>query len=136
MSTLEKTLKELGYTNFRVLIEDDLCNYTKTGVTTYKASSKEAELHYYNIVEWTLDDGTVTMSPSAFPVGYDIVGPIIELKMLRDERNKLLQKSDWTQSRDVKLTNDDEWILYRQSLRDITNSYSSIFDVVWPTEPS
>ncbi len=56
--------------------------------------------------------------------------------VLRDERNKLLEKSDWTQARDVILSNDSEWISYRQSLRDITKNYSSIFDVVWPTEPS
>lgn len=136
MTHLEKTLTQLGYTNFKVTVDTDLAEYTKTGVTTYVPSSQEAEMHYYNCVEWTLDDGTVSMDPSDFPVGYDVVGPIIELAMLRDERNKKLAESDWTQSRDVTLSNDSEWISYRQSLRDITETYTSVYNVVWPTEPS
>ena len=29
----------------------------------------------------------------------------------------------------------EEWVTYRQALRDITESYTSLEDVVWPTKP-
>ena len=58
---------------------------------------------------------------------------------LRTTRNKLLAESDWTQSRDVTLSNDDDWKTYRQSLRDITKDLTTVDDVdkvTWPTKPS
>ena len=58
--------------------------------------------------------------------------PINEVRI---ERNKLLQQSDWTQSRDITLSNDADWKTYRQALRDITNSATSLDDVTWPTKP-
>ena len=54
---------------------------------------------------------------------------------LRAMRNHLLIETDWTQSRDVTLTNDAAWQTYRQSLRDITDSATSLDDVTWPTKP-
>ena len=53
----------------------------------------------------------------------------------RSERNRLLAETDWTQSRDVTLTNDSAWTTYRQALRDITDDYTSLDDVVWPEKP-
>tara|TARA_B100000963_G_scaffold345233_1_gene349092 strand:- start:901 stop:1233 length:333 start_codon:yes stop_codon:yes gene_type:complete len=57
-----------------------------------------------------------------------------ELNMLREERNKIIAESDWMANSDVTMS--DEWKTYRQALRDITESYTSIYDVVWPTKPS
>jgi len=58
--------------------------------------------------------------------------------LLRAERNKKLVKSDWTQSPDSPLTDSQKtsWATYRQSLRDITDSATSLDNVTWPTEPS
>ncbi len=51
-------------------------------------------------------------------------------------RNMLLLDSDWTQTRDVILLNDNEWKLYRQILRDITENYDPIIEeVIWPIKP-
>lgn len=58
--------------------------------------------------------------------------PLVEL---RAERNAKLAETDWTQSRDVTLTNDVDWATYRQALRDITDTYTSLDDVVWPEKP-
>ena len=57
-----------------------------------------------------------------------------ELEMLREERNKIIAESDWMANSDVTMSS--EWNVYRQALRDITESYKSIYDVVWPTKPS
>ena len=58
-----------------------------------------------------------------------------KLNALRTERNKFLNMSDWTQNRDVTLSNDADWKTYRQALRDITKDYKSLDDVKWPEKP-
>ena len=58
------------------------------------------------------------------------------MRVLRKERNRRLSNSDWTQSRDVTLSNDAEWKTYRQSLRDLPANTSDPENVTWPTEPS
>ena len=58
-----------------------------------------------------------------------------DIEELRFERNMLLQQSDWTQSRDITLSNDADWKTYRQALRDITKDYKSLEDVKWPEKP-
>ena len=61
------------------------------------------------------------------------------LKFFRRRRNNLLLQSDWTQAKDVNLSNADEWTTYRQSLRDITKGLTTIADieaVTWPTKPT
>ena len=54
---------------------------------------------------------------------------------LRAARNVKLAETDWTQSRDVTLSNDEDWKTYRQALRDITKDYKSLEDVKWPEKP-
>ena len=54
---------------------------------------------------------------------------------LRKLRNAKLVETDWTQSRDVTLSNDSAWATYRQALRDITDSATSLDDVTWPEKP-
>jgi len=51
-----------------------------------------------------------------------------DLAELRFLRNNLLTQTDWTQSRDVTLSNDTEWKKYRQELRDITKIFKSMSD--------
>jgi len=55
---------------------------------------------------------------------------------LRAERNVKLAETDWTQSRDITLSNDADWKTYRQALRDITKTYKTLDTVKWPTTPS
>ena len=56
--------------------------------------------------------------------------------LLRTERNALLTQSDWTQSRDVTLSNDSEWQTYRQALRDLPANTADPENPTWPTKPS
>ena len=67
------------------------------------------------------------------------------MRLLRVERDRLLLACDWTQSRDITLSNDADWKTYRQSLRDLPESASPKLDsdgnldmssVSFPTEPS
>jgi len=65
------------------------------------------------------------------------------LRLLRIQRNQLLQETDWTQNRDVTLANDVEWAAYRQALRDLPNTatpeldeYGNLTNVTWPEKPA
>ena len=62
--------------------------------------------------------------------------------LMRRERTRLLQQTDWTQNRDVTLANDAEWAAYRQALRDLPNTatpeldeYGNLTNVTWPEKP-
>ena len=54
---------------------------------------------------------------------------------IREKRNRRLLETDWTQARDVTLSNDSAWKTYRQQLRDLPASQSDPDDVVFPTKP-
>ena len=55
------------------------------------------------------------------------------LAALRAERDRLIAATDWWASSDLTMT--DAQTAYRQALRDITDSASSLDDVTWPTAP-
>ena len=66
----------------------------------------------------------------------------VPMKRLRAERNQKLVDSDWTQNRDVTLSNDSDWKTYRQTLRDLPSKSEPQLDengqltnVTWPTKP-
>jgi hypothetical protein len=56
------------------------------------------------------------------------------LNTLRIERNKKLVETDYWAFQDTSEMTQEQ-IAYRQALRDITNKYISLQDVVWPTKP-
>jgi len=53
---------------------------------------------------------------------------------IREERNKLLKESDWTQVLDAPV-DQQAWAVYRQSLRDITLQESFPLNIVFPIKP-
>jgi hypothetical protein len=63
------------------------------------------------------------------------------MELLRNERDVLLAKSDWTQMPDSPLTATQKtaWATYRQELRDLPQNVgeiTSLEDVVWPIPPN
>ena len=56
-----------------------------------------------------------------------------DLDDLRTERNRLLAETDFYGNSDVTMS--DAMTTYRQALRDITSSATSLDDVTWPTNP-
>ena len=77
---------------------------------------------------WTLVDGVLT-APSNAITSQDWA-------KFRDSRNRRLQQSDWTQSRDVSLSNDTAWKTYRQALRDLPTNTTDPRSPSWPSKPS
>ena len=95
---------------------------------------------YANIVlePRILRDGEWIDNPYTIPTESEVNAKIAEMDLneVRQVRNQKLAETDWTQSRDVTLSNDSAWATYRQALRDITDSATSLEDVTWPTKPS
>ena len=67
------------------------------------------------------------------------------MRLLREERFRLLAECDWTQGADVPNSIKTAWQTYRQQLRDLPASASPKLDefyeldlssVTWPTKPS
>ena len=54
---------------------------------------------------------------------------------LRHSRDLKIAKTDWTQLPDVPDETKTKYQAYRQELRDITKTYKSLKEVVWPEEP-
>lgn len=54
-------------------------------------------------------------------------------RLLREERDRLLAQTDWWANSDLTMT--QAQTDYRQALRDITDSATSLDDVTWPTKP-
>jgi hypothetical protein len=59
--------------------------------------------------------------------------PQRQINDLRDARNKKLADTDWWVMPDRTAT--QAQLDYRQALRDITETYTSLDDVVWPEKP-
>jgi len=57
-----------------------------------------------------------------------------QAKSIRDQRNKRLADSDWTQLSDAPVVAAD-WATYRQELRDITSQAGFPWEIIWPVDP-
>jgi len=60
-----------------------------------------------------------SITTEEFKLKYDEIEKDYSINKLRIERNILLKDCDWTQVLDVSLANKDDWMTYRQTLRDI-----------------
>ena len=64
------------------------------------------------------------------------------MRLLRQQRNQLLQQTDWRMVSDYPGSNQTEWQTYRQALRDITTQTPSLDEngqltgIMWPTPPA
>ena len=88
------------------------------------------------------DDGTAIESDNSadWGVTWDEVNVKLQdlagaepMKALRAERDRLIAATDWWAGSDHTMT--DAQTAYRQALRDITDSATSLDDVTWPTAP-
>ena len=91
---------------------------------------------------WVIRDDVIEWhdTEQSEPTEAEITAKVAELeaaepmRLLRAERNQRLANTDWWASSDLTMT--AEQTAYRQALRDITDTYTSLDDVVWPEEPN
>jgi len=100
--------------------------------------------------EWVLRENELEWLDSiqTEPTEEEIQAKIAELtaaepmRKLRQQRNQLLQQSDWRMVSDYPGSNQSEWQTYRQALRDITtqtpslDSTGQLTGITWPTPPN
>lgn len=93
--------------------------------------------HTYSNIEW-LNDNITPPTETEVNSKIDQIETDKPLNELRSVRNYKLTETDWTQGADSPLTDEKktEWATYRQALRDITDTYTSLDDVEWPTKPA
>lgn len=115
-----ETLKEYGWLPFRFVEAPNIDNSVISG-------------SYFEISE-----NEVVEYQTRRPKTEEELQEEIESKwrVIREKRNRLLFECDWTQLSDSPLSVEkrEEWAIYRQELRDITN-YPSPDSVIWPNEP-
>ena len=127
--SITRALDSLGINNFK--LEGHPTNEDEFNASFVKITGSDA-------------DGVAIEStdPADFGVTWDQIQAALggltsqELIDLRAERNRLIALTDWTQMEDISQATRDAWKPYRQALRDITDTATSLDDVVWPTPPS
>ena len=128
-------------------IENFILDGEPTNETEFNSSFKK-------IVGAKGDEAVMSSDPSTFGVTWDEVktkyNELVSaepLKLLREERNKLIAATDWTQLKDIDLDiiRERNWKNYRQALRDLPSKSTPKLDsngdldmtsVSWPDKPS
>jgi len=125
---ITRALDSLGIINYK--LEGNPTNETEFNNTFVKITGSD-------------ENGIATEStdPADFGVTWNEIQTAIAelvddgLINLRAERNRKIAETDWTQMEDIPQATRDAWKPYRQALRDITETYSSPENVVWPEKP-
>ena len=98
----------------------------------------------YSGIEW-LDSGQTKPTETEINNKISELDAAEPMRLLREERFRLLSECDWTQGADVPNSIKTAWQTYRQALRDLPATASPKLDsineldltsVTWPTEPS
>jgi len=128
-------------------IENFVLDGEPTNETEFNSSFKK-------IVGAKGDEAVMSSDPTTFGVTWEQVktkyNELVSaepLRLLREERNKLIAATDWTQLKDIDLDiiRERNWKNYRQSLRDLPSVSNPKLDingdldmssVSWPTKPS
>ena len=76
------------------------------------------------------EDATAAEQEAAYKTQKDAE----QAKSVRDDRNKRLTETDWTQVADAPVDK-AAWATYRQALRDIPSQAGFPWDIQWPVEP-
>ena len=137
MSLLRRVVEtgEIGFTTAKYTPFGTIeCFVTidETGeVIPYHVTSEDTEsygIELYNLLT-TTQVGSVAACPQS-EIDEDAA------RSVRAERNAILLRYDWIANQDVTLTNQADWLTYRQHLRDIPEQAGFPHVIDWGTEPS
>lgn len=79
----------------------------------------------------TDEDGTAEQKMNDYKARRDAE----QAERARQQRNEKLKETDWTQAKDVSLINNDDYVVYRQDLRDVPAQAGFPWNIVWPVKP-
>ena len=88
---------------------------------------------------WDDDGNQIIIDESAVATKVAEIEAAEPMKELRRVRDAKLAETDWVVIKEREeggsVSNFADWKTYRQALRDITNSATSLDDVTWPEKP-
>ena len=89
-----------------------------------------------DVLEWQ-DDTITKPTDTEIKNKYDELVAAEPLNQVREVRNQKLAETDWivTMHKELGTNIPTAWKTYRQALRDITDSATSLDDVTWPEKP-
>jgi phenylpyruvate tautomerase PptA (4-oxalocrotonate tautomerase family) len=127
MTTIATALSELGITEWVLRGEPTTeAEFTTMFAKVTGADDNGAAIESQDPEDW----GTTWAAVSAKRDELIAAEP---MKLLRAERDRRIAVTDWWASSDRTMT--AEQTAYRQALRDITSTATSLDDVTWPTQP-
>jgi hypothetical protein len=127
MTTIATALSELGITKWALRGEPTTeAEFTDMFSKVTGADANGSAIESQNPSDW----GTTWSEVSAKLAELTSAEP---MRLLREQRDKLIAATDWWAGSDLAMT--DAQTAYRQALRDITDSATSLDDVTWPTKP-
>ena len=110
----------------------NLCPNAKFRVEQYKNDTPT--------IVWDESNSDAQPSQSAIDAEVTNVVAGMPMKLLRVERNRKLEITDWSQGGDVPVGIKTAYQSYRQSLRDLpsnqTPADNELSNITWPTKPS
>jgi hypothetical protein len=125
--SISQALTELGITEWVLRGEPTTeAEFNEMFRKVTGADANGSAIESSNVAEW----GTTWSEVNAKAAELRAAEP---MKLLREERDRLIAATDWWASSDLSMT--AAQTTYRQALRDITETYSSLADVVWPSKP-
>ena len=127
MATVSETLDALGVKGW--VLRGEPKNADEFGAMFRKITGETddgAAIESNNSADWGVTWSQVETKQSELTAAEPLAA-------LREERNRRLAETDWMGNSDVTMSS--AWETYRQALRDITDSATSLDDVTWPTAP-
>ena len=127
MATVSDALSALGVTQW--VLRGEPTNADEFGAMFRKVTGADengSAIESDNSADWGITWSQVETKQSELTAAEPLAA-------LRAERNRRLAETDWLGNSDVTMS--AAWKTYRKALRDITEDYSSLDDVVWPDKP-
>ena len=127
MATVTDALNALGVTQW--VLRGEPTNADEFGAMFRKVTGADengSAIESDNSADWGITWSQVETKQSELTAAEPLAA-------LREERNRRLAETDWLGNSDVTMS--AAWKTYRKALRDITEDYSSLDDVVWPDKP-
>ena len=78
-----------------------------------------------------LAEDIARMNANALRTDFVVPTAADDMNWLREERDRKIAATDWTQLPDVPEATRTAWQTYRQALRDVPQNYTNMLDVVW-----
>ena len=110
-------------------VTTSLSPVTNSNFTLVQTDIPDAELRLSRLV-----DGEIVTGVGEEVIDNSLTDEAVRI-IAREQRDLLLQQSDWTQVPDAPV-NSASWATYRQALRDVPSQSGFPDNITWPTKPT